>query len=141
MFREVEEELLNYLNGILPFKGFIKTNSEGINDRNDSLFYIETSEKKVSFENNNGLYIANKDYKIVIQSGTYKQDSIINLLLPKLRSKYNLKSIDYDSELIFLQETKTTLKKALFLVKFVVELTTIEHRDINDCVNCLETIC
>ena len=67
MFREVEEELLNYLNGILPFKGFIKTNSEGINDRNDSLFYIETSEKKVSFENNNGLYIANKDYKIVIQ--------------------------------------------------------------------------
>ena len=59
MFELEEERLLELLNNSLPFSGFIKSNSEGINDRNDSLFYIEEKDKEIKK--------LQKDYHISLQ--------------------------------------------------------------------------
>jgi len=141
MFELEEERLLELLNNSLPFSGFIKRNSEGINDRNDSLFYIEEKDKEISFQNEGLLYTASKEYKIIVQTGTFNITQIAHNLLTILRQYHTVKKLTTDSEAIYLSETNTKLQKSINLLRIIIEITTIEHENIENCITCVQSHC
>ena len=141
MFELEEERLLELLNNSLPFSGFIKRNSEGINDRNDSLFYIEEKDKEISFQNEGLLYTASKEYKIIVQTGTFNITQIAHNLLTILRQYHTVKKLTTDSEAIYLSETNTKLQKSINLLSILIEITTIEHENIENCITCVQSHC
>lgn len=141
MFELEEERLLELLNNSLPFSGFIKRNSEGINDRNDSLFYIEEKDKEISFQNEGFIYTASKEYKIIVQTGTFNINQIAYNLLTILRKYHTVKKLTTDSEAIYLSETNTKLQKSINLLRILIEITTIEHENIENCITCVQSHC
>ncbi len=141
MFEIEEERLLELLNNSLPFSGFIKRSSEGINDRNDSLFYIEEKDKEISFQNEGFIYTASKEYKIIVQTGTFNINQIAYNLLTILRKYHTVKKLTTDSEAIYLSETNTKLQKSINLLRILIEITTIEHENIENCITCVQSHC
>lgn len=141
MFEVEEKRLLDILTNSIPFSGFIKTNNEGINDRSDSLFYIEQTDKDISFTNDGLLYTSTKEYKIIVQTGTFNIKQIAINLLSILRQHYIVKKLSTDSESIYFNETNSKLQKELNLLKIIIEVTAIEHENIENCIICVQSHC